>query len=234
MNTSWKQTKRKAFTLSYDDGVVQDVRLIQLLNKYGLKCTFNLNSEFLGKGGFLSKGTIMHYKIRPEDVRELYKDHEVAVHTLTHPLLPSLEEAEVIRQVEQDRLNLEELTGKPVVGMAYPGGGVNNDDRVAQIIKEHTGVKYARTLTNTDSFDEQDNLYRYQPNTHHLNWDRLTRLAKEFVELDTDKPQIFYVWGHSYEMDLDSANWVKLEEFFQFISGREDIFYGTNTEVLLG
>ena len=35
---------KKAVTFSYDDGVTQDIRLIELLNKYHLKCTFNLNS----------------------------------------------------------------------------------------------------------------------------------------------------------------------------------------------
>ena len=39
--------KKKAITFSYDDGVTQDERLISLFNKYGLKCTFNLNSGFL-------------------------------------------------------------------------------------------------------------------------------------------------------------------------------------------
>ena len=34
----------KALTLSYDDGVEQDIKLIDILNRYGLKCTFNLNS----------------------------------------------------------------------------------------------------------------------------------------------------------------------------------------------
>ena len=43
----------KAVTFSYDDGVTQDIRLIELLNQYGLKCTFNLNSELLGKKGIL-------------------------------------------------------------------------------------------------------------------------------------------------------------------------------------
>ena len=47
------QNKLKAVTFSYDDGVTQDIRLIELLNKYGLKCTFNLNSELLGKNGIL-------------------------------------------------------------------------------------------------------------------------------------------------------------------------------------
>ena len=36
--------KSKAITLSYDDGVFSDYKLVQILNRYGLKCTFNLNS----------------------------------------------------------------------------------------------------------------------------------------------------------------------------------------------
>ena len=38
------QGKAKAFNLSYDDGITQDSRFVSLINKYGLKCTFNLNS----------------------------------------------------------------------------------------------------------------------------------------------------------------------------------------------
>ena len=45
--------KNKALTFSFDDGVTQDERLINIFNKYGLKGTFNLNSEFLGKNGNL-------------------------------------------------------------------------------------------------------------------------------------------------------------------------------------
>ena len=43
----------KAVTFSYDDGVTQDIRLVEILNRYNLKATFNLNSELLGKGGSL-------------------------------------------------------------------------------------------------------------------------------------------------------------------------------------
>jgi hypothetical protein len=58
-------------------------------------------------------------------------------------------------------------------------------------------------------------------------------LARKFVEMDPDEPQIFYVWGHTYEMDYSSDYWVRLEELFKLVSGRDDIFYGTNAEVLL-
>lgn len=230
------QSKLKAITFSYDDGVTQDIRLIELLNKYNLKCTFNLNSELLGKPGILIRENqrIAHYKVIPSDVKYIYDGHEVAVHTLTHPNLTTLDDLEIMRQVEKDRCNLSELTGYEVRGMAYPCGGVNNDDRVAEIIKNHTGVQYSRTITNTDSFNPQENLFRLNPNVYHiLEFDRLMNMGRQFLELKTDKPQIFYIWGHSYEMDFRPDYWIKLEEFFEMISGRNDIFYGTNSEVLL-
>lgn len=53
--------KLKAVTLSYDDGVRQDKRLISIMQKYGLKGTFNINAGIFsdkneGKGkGRMSK-----------------------------------------------------------------------------------------------------------------------------------------------------------------------------------
>ena len=231
---SWNN-KKKAITFSYDDGVTQDIRLIELLNKYNLKSTFNINSELLAKRGILAneKIRVAHYKIHPEDVRYIYDGHELAVYTLTHPNLTECEDAEIIRQVEQDRLNLSELAGCEVVGMAYPCGGVNNDDHVAKTIKENTGVKYSRTITSTNSFDMQENLFRFNPTVYHLHFEDMMRLGQEFVELETYTPKLFYIWGHSYEMDFGADYWIRLEEFFKLISNKDDIFYGTNKEILL-
>ena len=229
--------KKKAITFSYDDGVTQDIRLIELFGKYGMKATFNLNSELLGNHGELIREgkTVSHIKNRPEDIRAIYDGHEVAVHTLTHPLLPAIEsDAEIIRQVEADRINLSELVGYEVVGMAYPCGGQNNDDRTAKIIKERTGVKYARALETNGSFDTQKNLFRFQATCyHHKEWEKMFELGEKFLNLKTDKPQIFYIWGHAYEFDIYPERWVIFEEFLRMMSGKEDIFYGTNKEVLL-
>lgn len=227
--------KLKAITFSYDDAVTQDIEFVELLAKYNLKATFNVNSELLGGHHILIRENkrVAHYKLHPSDVKGIYDGHEVAVHTLTHPHLPPLEEDEIIRQVEQDRLNLSEMVGYEVVGMAYPGGGVNNDDRVAEIIKNNTGVKYSRTITNSDSFDLQDNLYRFKPTVYHLDFDKMMEMGEKFINMAPDKPQIFYVWGHTYEFDYRSDYRVKFEEFLKLISGKDDIFYGTNKEVLL-
>ncbi len=230
-----EQTKKKAITFSYDDGITQDIRLIELLNQYGLKCTFNLNSDLLAQRGILGRSgrRISHYKVHPEDVKTIYEGHEVAVHTLTHPRLTRCDDAEVIRQVEKDRLNLSELVGYEVVGMAYPCGGTNYDERVADLIRNHTGVKYSRTITTTGNFDLQSDLYCFHPTVYHLDFEEMMRLGEQFVSLTPETPKIFYIWGHSYEMDYGSDYWVKLEEFFKLISNKDDIFYGTNRDIVL-
>ncbi len=230
------QGKNKALTFSYDDGVLQDQRLINIFNRYGLKGTFNLNSELLGKDGHLVRNGrhVDHIKVKPEDVHYVYEGHEVAAHTLTHPNLTRCTDDEVIRQVEEDRLKLSEMVGYEVIGMAYPGGGVNNNEHVAQLVQEHTGIQYARSTVTTGSFAPFRNLYRYEGTLyHHEEWDQLFALGEEFLQLQCDTPQVFYIWGHAYEFDIYPERWERFEEFCRMMSGHEDIFYGTNREVLL-
>ena len=225
--------KCKAVTFSYDDGVSQDVRLIALLDKYGLKATFNLNSGMFGACCNLTvKGeTVTHNLLSAEEAKKLYVGHEVAVHTLTHPNLTTLPDQEVIRQVETDRENLSKLFWYEVYGMAYPCGGVNNDDRVAEVIRQHTSIKFARTITSSYSFDRQENLLRFNPTLSHMD-ERLFSLADAFLAASPDRDRIFYIWGHSYELDA-ADGWNMLEKFCALISGKDDVFYGTNSEVLL-
>ena len=140
-------------------------------------------------------------------MKYIYDGHEVAVHTLTHPNLTQIESDDVIiRQVEQDRINLSQLVGYEVEGMAYPCGGQNNDDRVAGIIKNNTGILYSRTITSTYSFDLQDNLHRFNPSVYHImEEDKLFELGEKFINLTPDKPQIYYIWGHSYEFEIENT-----------------------------
>ena len=45
--------KMKALTFSYDDGVEQDIRLIEILDRYHLRGTFNLQSRPAKPGAYL-------------------------------------------------------------------------------------------------------------------------------------------------------------------------------------
>ncbi len=223
---------KKILTFSFDDGVTQDIRFIEILNKYGLKCTFNINSQLLGESGDIEvKGVkCTHNKVKAEDVKNIYKGHEIAAHTLTHPHLTNIEsEAEIIRQVEEDRKALSQLAGYEVTGFAYPGGGVNHNDRVAGIIKEKTNVSFARTIISTYNFNLQNDMYKFNP-TIALSKDpeKTTELCEKFLSLNTDELKLFYIWGHSYE--LDAGDWGFFEEICKKLSGKDDILYCTNSE----
>lgn len=228
--------KNKAITFSFDDGVGQDKKAVEILNRYGLKATFNLNSAKFGlkfpyvmpTDGRIIERTI----ITPDEAVNLYKNHELAVHTLTHADLTDLPDSCIVWQIEEDRKNLERLGGKPVQVMAYPCGYVN--EHVVEVIKNKTQIKMARTVVSTYNFDLQTDLLNFNPTIHMKEYDRMIELAKEFLELKTETPKLFYIWGHTYEFDMDDISYEKFEEFCKMISGKEDIFYGTNGEVLFG
>lgn len=229
--------KTKALTFSYDDAVTQDQRLIALFNKYGMKGTFNLNSGLLGKPGSLIREdvTVAHVKPRECEIEKIYRGHEISAHTLTHPMLPTLSDEEVVRQVEEDRITLSRIAGYEVVGMAYPGGGGPLfDERVKHLIRTKTGIRYARTTISVHNFLPQTDLYEFKPSVyHHKEWDEMLRLGEEFLKLQTDEPRIYYVWGHAYEFDIANT-WDKFEDFLKMMAGRSDIAYVTNRQALLG
>lgn len=227
--------QQKKLTFSFDDGVRQDSRLIEILNRYGLKATFNLNSARFGENTELSAfgKTIPYCRCRAEEVCEIYRGHEVAAHTLTHQNLTQLSDADVIFETENDRLALSELCGYKVIGMAYPCGGINNDARTAALIRDHTGIRYARTITSSGSFQYPANLLRLDPTVQITDLPRANALADCFLELPASQPAIFYIWGHSYEFDLFDS-WDSFELFCKKVAGHEEIAYCTNREALLG
>ena len=225
--------KMKAVTFSFDDGVTQDRRLIALLDKYGLKGTFNLNSEKFGQGGEVHVRDFVttHQKVPAEEVASLYANHEVAGHTLTHPHIAPLTEAEILREVDEDRKNLERLSGQTVVGFAYPYGDYGVNGIAAEIIREGTPIRYARTVRSTGSFDLPENPWLLDPTCHATDFERMDALADAFIALKPDAPKWFYIWGHAYEFDQDDY-WQRFERFCAKIAGRDDIAYLTNREAL--
>lgn len=66
--------RMKALTLSYDDGVRADCMLMDILNRYGIKCTFNLNSGWFAEkeGEFRLTANEAKKYIREADTRLLY------------------------------------------------------------------------------------------------------------------------------------------------------------------
>lgn len=221
--------RTKTLTLSYDDGVEQDKKLIEILDTYGLKATFNLNSGCYAKEGTTySVGTI-HRRMSESEVTTTYKDsgHEVALHGLNHPELEQLPEGIAAYEIIEDRKNIEQQFSTIVRGMAYPYGSYSN--RVVDILRD-AGIAYARTVHSTHDFSIPTDWLRLGATCHH-NDPQLMELAKRFVEGTYQwNPYMFYLWGHSYEFEQNN-NWNVIEEFATYIGNRKEIWYATNIEI---
>ena len=221
-----KDGKRKVLTLSYDDGVIFDKRLVEIIDKHGIKCTFNINSGCYFDNG--QEGS-WNRRFTKEDAIALYKNsgHEVAIHTLTHPHLEHMDSSGVIYEITEDRKNLENDFDTIVRGMAYPFGTYNGE--VVNALKM-CKVAYARTVKSTLKFELPENWLTLDPTCHH-NSSQLMDLAKRFVENKSKAGVLmFYLWGHSYEFH-DNDNWEVIENFAEYMGGRDDIWYATNIEI---
>lgn len=218
--------KDRALTFSYDDGVIQDKRMVALLDRYGMKGTFNLNS-----GCFRKKDGPKDRRMTEREIVELFgnSQHEVACHGVTHPYLETLPTAEAVCEVLEDRRNLERLFGKPIRGMAYPFGTYN--ERVINVLRD-CGIVYSRTVSSTEKFELPSDWFRLPATCHHNN-PRLMELARQFAELDLryKNAKLFYLWGHTYEFD-EKDNWNVIEEFTDFMAQKADtVWYATNMEI---
>ena len=130
--TCFPEGKAKALTMSYDDGKIQDERLVEIFDKYGIKGTFNLNYGLIERDPS---------RIAKDRIRELYKNHEVATHCLVHPTIARCPLVEVAREILEDRKGLESLTGGLVRGHAYPNGSYSEE--IKQLFKQ-LGIAYGK------------------------------------------------------------------------------------------
>ncbi len=222
--------KTKAVTLSYDDGVQQDARLLEIMKANGLKGTFNLNTGLYAEEGMVyPQDQIVSRVMTKAQTTALFSDSgmEVAVHGLHHPFLEQLAPEICTYEVLQDRINLENQFETVVRGLAYPFG--TYDDQVVTCLKS-CGIAYARTVRSSGTFEIPSDWLRLEPTCHHDD-PRLMELARTFVDkIIIHKSWLFYLWGHSYEFDKNN-NWHVIEEFAQYMGNRDDIWYATNLEI---
>lgn len=222
--------KRKYVTLSFDDGVTQDKDLMNIIDKYGIMCTFNINTGLLGGEGTISNGivTTTHNKVKAEMVKDgYYGEHEVAVHTLTHPSLPAVSLGEVARQITEDERNITELTGIAPTGMAYPGAGYDHNNDVIDVILNCSDLKYARLATSTYGFGLPERFMEWEATLWMFDA-RLDEITEKFMASQPDENDlIFYIWGHAYELDFFDAR-DRLDKYFAHLAEDEDIVFVTN------
>jgi peptidoglycan/xylan/chitin deacetylase (PgdA/CDA1 family) len=240
---------QKFFTISFDDGLEQDKRLIELMKKYGLQGTFNLNGGLfgikrlvarVGDIGFMDfpetakiRRKLFKYAVQqriPEDeIRQVYQGFEVASHAFKHEPLALLKADRVTESLDRDVATLEKIVGYPIKGHAYPGG---MSSATTEACLREKGFLYGREAFSSSTFAFPENPYHYRPTCSHAGKNTL-ELMEQFIAA---KPEVddllLMMWGHGYELDYGTErnSWQHIESIFEKIAGRQDIVYCTNVQ----
>lgn len=221
--------KAKAVTLSYDDCMEEDQMLIDKLETYDMKATFNLIPGWFAKEGTIYPKEETYRLVTEAQAKRMY-DHprvEVANHGNEHKYMTSLTTVEMIEDTVVCRHALETMFERNVRGMAYPYGWY--DEELENVLRQ-CGITYCRTVESTCDFELPKDWLAWHPTCHHDD-EKLMELADQFIYMrEVEFPKLFYVWGHTYEFERNK-NWKRMDDFMQKISHKEDIWYATNGEI---
>jgi len=210
----------------WDDGVTDDIRLIEILRRYNAKASFNLNIKLHDdtSAGWRFRDVKDVHRIAKSDLVGVYDGFLVANHTATHPSLTKLAPEDAVRDIRDGKEMLEQLFGYAVTGFAYPFGDYNS--AVEDMVRD-SGHVYARAVPPIDDVLLNTSPMAFRPNCHFMAADFQSRF-----EHAASSSGIFYFWGHSYEMVTDDdwncfeakikllaenprVNWIDLPSLFE-------------------
>lgn len=224
----YPEFKKKAVCFSYDDGLICDTRIMEVLSFYHFKGTFNLvpgkfgeKKERIDNAGI----TIDASHISLHDAKELYAGQEIANHSMTHPFLQDLEEEQTRLELLEAKEELEKSFPQKVEGFVYPYGSYSS---VTLKALREQGYEYARTTRSTYSFSAPIDWLLWNPTIHHRD-PKLFETLNDFINSNQELA-CFFLWGHGYEFLIDH-NIGLLSNFCEEVSKHDDITVMTCLEI---
>lgn len=218
---TYPQWKLKALSFSYDDGNIADRKLIEIFNRFGMHGTFHIPSAWLTD----PKRSVS--RVKEAEIKTLYSGHEVSGHGAKHVTLTLVKPARIAGELDGDITTWQRITGKKLIGYAYPFGRYN--DTVVNILKEK-GLIYARICKPAKSFDLTEDFLRWRPHAHHNR--NIMKLGNAYLKFVPQRLSLLLIWGHSYEFNKHN-NWDRIENFCKLMANKPDIFYATMGDIAL-
>ena len=215
---------RKYFVWSFDDGVVQDRRIVAILREFGLGATFHLNSGLFGAKTFIGHPpTVPHERLEAAEAKELYDGFEIAAHTCTHRDLSVCNAAERRYEIADDVAALSGIFHREVTGFAYPYGRGAGESRDALLA---AGVCYARTVETAPDFRLPEDPLRL-PITCRQNDPAIFDRLEAFFRSEAEEDQLFLVFAHGYEFDYDTehSSWDRFRRICETAAKQPDLTF---------
>jgi len=231
--------KKIIVTTSWDDGHKLDIRLANLLKKYGIKATFYISPQDheYKREDLLSKN----------EIKNLAKDFEIGAHTMTHPHLSKIPLEKADYEISESKKYLEKVIGRKIMSFCYPYGDYNQ--KIVQLVSKNN-FKIARTVKRF-SFEEPKKPFEMGTTFHtYKHYSEIPTISK-FTKINIfalarytnwensaidlfdscKNNSLFHLWGHAIEFEK-FKEWDKLERILSYISKRKEVLYKTNGEII--
>ena len=235
---------KKYFAWSFDDGLEQDRKIVEILRKHNLGATFHLNSGLFGdktyEGRIGNLGMtevpfdrfdrskkhllpyVEHFRLEQDEAVGLYRGFEIASHTAHHVNLLRCDDETRRKEIAGDVEALSALFGQQVVGLALPYGV---DAKQCRNVLQSCGVQYARTIGTAKDFSFPADPLALPMTSWHVKKNALQRL-QAFLDAKPETGDLFFLmFAHGYEFDFGTkeSNWQKFEQICNMVSGRDDV-----------
>lgn len=231
-------------TTSWDDGHPLDLRVAELLRKYGLPATFYIPLE-------------NHLPVLTHSqIRELSDEFEVGAHTVNHCDLLTMPDDFTRKQITDCKLKLEQICGHPCTAFCFPKGRFR-ESHIKNVYE--AGYRMARTVELMSvEMPRMQNGLAMMPTTLQAGPSGFLRVARNsikrmrpknlFRQIRYNKSHwvgtaeavlehvlkyggVFHFWGHSWEVD-QMGEWQNLERVFALLSQCEGrVIFANNTSI---
>jgi glycosyltransferase involved in cell wall biosynthesis/peptidoglycan/xylan/chitin deacetylase (PgdA/CDA1 family) len=228
-------------TTSWDDGHKLDLKLAEMLKRYGIGATFYVSPQ--------TAEFSIDERLTAEEIRHIAQDFEIGAHTMTHPHLGNLNATAARWEIVTSKEVLEFITGKPVSSFCYPYGDYTQETK--RLVQE-AGFSSARSVkrfmthssdqmaigTSVDTFDHRgDGIFSVLRLCGRRPWQvcrlhRWDNLAKVMFAQARERGEVFHLWGHSHEIEAHNC-WRRLEAFLTWLREQPDVVYVCNADVPL-
>jgi peptidoglycan/xylan/chitin deacetylase (PgdA/CDA1 family) len=244
-------TNEVIITTSWDDGHPSDMKLAELLQKYGIPATF-----------YVAPKNRERTTLSPKQIQEIAANFDIGGHTYTHAYLPGLSEDEAFAEIKGGRDCLEEIIGREIHSFCYPRGAYNSD--VIKLVKK-AGFQGARTIklfqrkvfppfemgVTMHASRNKDSRYDGIPRHSRIRALRNARLlthllvrnsffkdwhevAMDYLDFMERNGGIFHLCGHSWEIE-ENEDWEKLVFVFNrilYLSKNGNTILMNNSELI--
>lgn len=200
---------------SWDDGCKEDLRLAELLLRYGIQATFYIPSEWQTYNLREGREPLSHH-----DLFYLAEHFEIGSHGVNHKLLTRIPIEEARQEIIESKHILERILDMEIDKFCYPRGYA--DDVLRDTVRKH--YSYARNTLVGEIQESEDPVW--QSTSVHVggkrrkeyegtNW--LDEARKHFKLAQVTPGSVYHIWGHSWELTKQDA-WNDLEELMKEIA----------------